>query len=321
MNPIIYRDDRDLDLLARIGEMYYIQKRTQKEIAEILGLSRSAVSRLLQAARDQGVVQITVQNPTARLVELAENLKERFGLRECRVCPNETDYDALKSRLGYETSKVLLSCLESGDVFGIGPSSTVHRAVELLPQTADYVCLIIVPLSGGSSRAREPQINYTVQLAATRLNADYVSLNVPLYLDEPLIAAKLMEETAVKRCTELWEELACALVGIGAINVAEPGSGDVRHILDPAVARRTTAAVCGWFFNEHGETVQGKSTTSINVSQLKKTPVVVAVAGGRGKSAAVLSVLRAGFVTHLITDEMVAKTILFMTQQKRVTSR
>jgi DNA-binding transcriptional regulator LsrR (DeoR family) len=46
--------------------MYYIQDKTQKEISEALGLSRSGVSRLLAAAKRQGIVRISVVNPAER---------------------------------------------------------------------------------------------------------------------------------------------------------------------------------------------------------------------------------------------------------------
>jgi len=61
-----YNDEHDLDLLVRISEMYYIQDKTQKEISEALGLSRSGVSRLLAAAKRQGIVRISVVNPAER---------------------------------------------------------------------------------------------------------------------------------------------------------------------------------------------------------------------------------------------------------------
>ena len=105
-----YNDEQDLDLLVRIGEMYYAQGKTQKEISEALGLSRSGVSRLLQAARDQGIVQITVKNPSERLQKLGEGLRQIFGLDECRVCPSEPD-EAGQLRLAYQAAELLLACL------------------------------------------------------------------------------------------------------------------------------------------------------------------------------------------------------------------
>ena len=52
---------RRLELIAR---MYYEGKLTQREIASQLGVSRPLISRLLQDARDLGLVEIRVyQDP------------------------------------------------------------------------------------------------------------------------------------------------------------------------------------------------------------------------------------------------------------------
>lgn len=307
LNP---NDEQNLDLLVRISEMYYIQGKTQKEISESLGLSRSGVSRLLQAARDQGIVQITVHNPARRLSELAQALTERFGLQECRLCPGEENYDALQSRLAYQAAESILALLKSGDIIGLGLSSTVHRMVELLPGSSDYACLRFVPISGGTNMRRGAHINYTVEMAANKFRGDYVPLNLPLFIDEPTIVAKLLEEESIKECTSFWDRLSCAVVGIGASRVDVPDGLRV-----PSPSTPNTAAVCGWFFDDDGQVVASRSTTSISIQQLHDTPAVLAVAGGRHKAAAILSVLRAGFVTHLATDEVVARAILHMDQQ------
>ena len=48
----------------------------------------------------------------------------------------------------------------------------------------------------------------------------------------------------------------------------------------------------------------------MSADQLSRVPEVIAVAGGRTKSAAVGAVLRAGFVTSLVTDVTVASALL-----------
>ncbi|HKM42400.1 MAG TPA: sugar-binding domain-containing protein [Limnochordia bacterium] len=305
-----YNDEQDLDLLVRISEMYYIQGKAQKEISEALNLSRSGVSRLLHAARERDIVQFTVRNPSQRLHQLGQAVKEEFGLAECRLSPVELTYDALQLRLAYQAAECLLSLLNSGSIIGVGFSSTVHKMVELLPNSHDYACLKFVPISGGTGVTRGPHINYTVQLAASKFGADYVSLNVPLFIDEPSIVAKLFAEKSIKQCTDFWSQLSCAVIGIGATNRAVPEGLRV-----PSPHTPTTAAVCGWFFDEHGQVVEDKSTAAISIKQLQDTPKVVAVAGGTHSTAAILAVLRAGFVTHLVTDEEVARDILHLNQQ------
>ena len=58
---------------------------TQEQIGERLGLSRIKVSRLLQQAREAGIVQIAVIPPQASNAALERRLETRYGLDEAIV--------------------------------------------------------------------------------------------------------------------------------------------------------------------------------------------------------------------------------------------
>ncbi len=65
-------------LLANVASMYYLEKRTQAQIAERMGYSRSAISRLITEAENRGIVEIRVHSPIKRNVELEMRVKKRF---------------------------------------------------------------------------------------------------------------------------------------------------------------------------------------------------------------------------------------------------
>ena len=52
-----------LELLATVADLYYIERCSQAEIANRLGYSRSAVSRLLSEAHDRQLIEIRVNHP------------------------------------------------------------------------------------------------------------------------------------------------------------------------------------------------------------------------------------------------------------------
>ena len=67
--------------------LYYEQGQKQDRIAEELGISRASVFNLLQKARDEGVVHISI-DPT-RIAGMALSLKicAATGLAECYILP------------------------------------------------------------------------------------------------------------------------------------------------------------------------------------------------------------------------------------------
>lgn len=46
-----------------VARLYYEKDRTQNEIAEIYGISRPMVSKLLKEAKEEGIVKITIAAP------------------------------------------------------------------------------------------------------------------------------------------------------------------------------------------------------------------------------------------------------------------
>src|SRR5512142_3141540 len=80
-------------LLIRVAQLYYLDELTQAGIAQRLRLSRPKVQRLLQEARELGIVQIAIRPITGIFADLERALEERFGLREALVVETTTYKD------------------------------------------------------------------------------------------------------------------------------------------------------------------------------------------------------------------------------------
>ena len=72
-------------LMIKVCELYYIQNKSQKEISAILGISRPQICRLITAAKETGIVNISISNPYVRETELENRLIGRFGIRDALV--------------------------------------------------------------------------------------------------------------------------------------------------------------------------------------------------------------------------------------------
>ncbi len=87
---------RDGALILTAAYLYYVEDRSQEEIANLLGVSRSTVSRLLAEARQNGVVRIEVAAPPpvdGLEKELTSHLRlervwaARRGVSQTRIYP------------------------------------------------------------------------------------------------------------------------------------------------------------------------------------------------------------------------------------------
>ena len=69
----------DKRLLVEIASLYYEQNKTQEEIAQKMNISRSLVSKFLAKARNEGIIEFTINNQFAGPYrELEEQLKEMY---------------------------------------------------------------------------------------------------------------------------------------------------------------------------------------------------------------------------------------------------
>ena len=123
-----------LDDAARAGWLYYVAGNTQDEIAAKLGISRQSAQRMVSLAVSEGLVKVRLDHPIAHCLDLAEQLKQRFGLKMAEVVP--TDPGSSSTTLGVadaaaaEMTRWLKS--EAPIVLGIGTGRTLKAAIELL---------------------------------------------------------------------------------------------------------------------------------------------------------------------------------------------
>src|SRR6202040_301098 len=75
------------ELLRWVAELYYLQQQGQAEIATLIGVSVSKVSRLLAEARRQGIVTIQVAASRVGDSDFERALARQLGLEAVYVAP------------------------------------------------------------------------------------------------------------------------------------------------------------------------------------------------------------------------------------------
>ena len=78
------------ELLAQVASLYYSDELTQDAIATQLGVSRVKIYRLLKQARQEQVIQFTINWPLQRDQEMERALCQRFHLGEALVLRTNT---------------------------------------------------------------------------------------------------------------------------------------------------------------------------------------------------------------------------------------
>lgn len=307
----------DTRVMSRVARLYYVDGLGQQEIARRLGTSRATVSRILQGARDRGIVQIHIVSPPEYDVDLAAELERRFGLQDVVVVrADHSGEGQLKESLAQAAADLVRRVVRPGDLMGVSWGTTLgHVARFLRPSRPTNVT--VVPLVGGVGQVDlELHSNSIADGIARALGGRSQLLHAPVILSSPATRDLIMQEPEVSNVLRLARSVSIALVGVGApIESSTMIRTGYFSPQDLAELRRrgVVGDICSRFYDICGnpcETPFEERVCGISLQELAGIDYVIGVAGGTEKARAILGALRGGFLDVLVTDEETAMSLL-----------
>ena len=158
------------DLLVRISELYYQQNLSQQDISKITGISRPTISRLLDEAKETGVVEIIVHSPINKNPQLSHLVRTTFGLRDAIIVAGDYEFDQSLTRCAHCAVDFLSTVLENNMSIGISWGRALEALCDVLEPTdySDYYNVTVVDSElVYSYLTAEPQIEATLKKAGT----------------------------------------------------------------------------------------------------------------------------------------------------------
>jgi DNA-binding transcriptional regulator LsrR (DeoR family) len=307
----------DDDLLYKISTAYYDDGLTQREIGSRYGLSRIKVSRLLQQARQNGMVQITIVQPKASHVDLERALEAKYGLNEVVVVPTRSDRRAdMPSALGPAAARYLARCVGDHEVVAISWGTTLAGMADAL-QTQNLSEVRVVQMLGGLGRPESEFYGAELTLRfAQALGGRARLVPSPGVVSSKIVRDALLTDEAIAETLALAASADIAFVGIGS---PIPGSVVLEsgilteHDLDELHAAGAVGDIALRFFDANGRPVNhplNDRIVGLDLEQISCLPRVVAIAGGSDKFDVIRGAVRGHLIDVLITDERTASRLV-----------
>jgi DNA-binding transcriptional regulator LsrR (DeoR family) len=319
-------NDSAYEQIVRAAWLYHVAGNTQEQTAELLGISRVKVNRLLAEAREAGIVKMSIEHRFARMIEVEETIRKRHKLSFCRTTPPLLSYATGRKRslpsrarleqeaplarraVGIVTADLLSDRLQTDEsiVIGVGFGRTIAEIPNYLDAMSKPRAKFVSAM-GSLTRSSAANPFEVVGRFAERTGGEGHFLPVPFIVDSLADKQIFMSQRVFKQTLALAEQASFYVVTLGQCD--EYSLLFRNRLLSGLELQdlKRAGAVCdcmGKFFDANGQIVASElneRTLAVDLEHLYEREVILLCAG-REKLKAVKGLLQAGFVTGLIID-------------------
>jgi len=321
-------------LCSLCSHLYYCQDLSQEEIAKRLGVTKSYISKILDAARKSGIFKVHVD--IKPLEKLSARLIGRYQLRTAVIVQvdkrtwEDREFDLvspLREMLGEAAAKYLES--REGplkDSSRIGVSCGKTPLASILPlKPGIFQKLTITPLTVESV----PELAYQAPSTLIGLLQAKYPKGTKAYGPQLIPSKGRFRQRTYrdikKRVEQGAKDLDLALVGIGVVDLKNPQNGYTQIISEAgalsSVLKDAVGEINNRPYDKDGNDLfekhpnLGKHIIAVSLDQLRvlsrdKRRCIMAVAGGKAKLEAIRVALETQIVNTLITDSLTAADLL-----------
>lgn len=311
-------------IALKAASYYFEHNKSLKEVADILNISESTVSRLIQRAKKGKIVEIVIQNSYKECLDLESQLLKEYKLKEVIVTNstsevgNSVDPEEDKRKVALEGARYLQRIITSKDILGIAWGGTIYHLIHYL-NPCQRTDTIFVTLHGSLTCCDyKLDVHNLVSRMSMAFGGNYYSLSSPGLLNDVKSLHLIKNKNNVKQIFSLFQKLTISISGLGSFypKLDSPLSR-LQYLKPSELAFLQSKGVYGdmmlRFFDENGQECEGdikERTLAIDIETYKKIPRKIVVVSGVQKSKTLQAALKGGLIDVLIIDKKLAQTVV-----------
>lgn len=302
-------------LLLRVAQLHFEQGLNQQQVAARLHLSRWQVGRMLDRARDRGIVRIEIVHPQARRHSMERRLASEYSIAEAVVVPGASNEGDTRRLVAQAAGEYLADHGPALRTVAVSWGRTMGRVADQIP--SDWATRpTLVQANGGLSRPGPGSVAGVVGAMASRARGVPVFLPAPAIVESASLAEALGAEPVLRDVLDLARGADALVYSVGPAArdsvLVTSGFLDAAAI-DEMVTRGCVGDVLGRFLDADGVPVDpalDARTIGLDLDDIRNATRSVAIAAGPGKAKAARTVARHGLCDVLITDEETASILI-----------
>lgn len=315
------KDQKDQEFMSIIAYLYYYADMNQSDIADRLFLSRSTVSRLIKKARQNGVVELKINEPWERDLPVEDELKTQFSIDGVRVIriPEGADGETVLNLLSQMTAYYISCNVQKHSVVGISWGNTISHVCNAIVTTQN-IPMTVVPIMGTMTYPEtNPESVKLNQRFARVYGGRFFPLEAPLFAASREELFRLQQDPAIMDVIATARNADLIITSVGSI---EDRSWDRVLGLDRLAKLKEIGCVGhigGHFYDLGGLEIDGaykELHMGLTLEEIKANSNVICVAGTPKKAEAVFGALRGRMINTLITTLPLAKRLMEVAERR-----
>ena len=309
-------DSKDKNLLVEIAVMYYLEGKTQTEIAKDLFMSRPKVSRLLKRARDMNIVDIKINYESDNFNRIKTQIQHRFGVENVIIVKTLSKEKETIKEIGRAAASELKYHLHDDITIGMSWGRTVSSMVSAFKKKP-LKNVKIVELFGAVEYSEDSQELLSIGYEfSKKINGLYFPLPAPVFIKDEATRDILLQNPIIDKTLKMIGECDLILTSIGVVNSITPQriwdahvEEDIRKIL---IEKGAEGFMCAHFYDQDGNFIDHEindKVIGIRTEDIKKNKIML-LAGGMTKCKALYGVLKGGYINTLVSDDLTVLKIL-----------
>ena len=307
-------------MALKAAQLYYMQDLTMDAIGDELKVSRSSVSRLLQMAKDRGIVEFKIHSPEDAPARMATKIKEVFGVNAhlVPVAESASPIDRL-DRVALTAARMLSNFFFSGMTMGVAwGSTTAAVSRNLVPRPLRESRVVQLNGAGNTFTSGVTYSGEILRRFGEAYGATVEQFPVPAFFDDPAAKETLWRERSTQRILDIQSKMDIALFGLGASNAEVPSQVYSAGYLSPADQQALNEGgivgdIATVFYRADGtfnDIDLNRRSTGPSLDVIRAVPRRICVISGATRLPSLKGALAGKYISDLIIDDATAEALI-----------
>ena len=255
------------EFLYQIAKLHYIDKISQKKLANMYKKSTATISRALQEAEELKIIEIKVKDMGGTKEKLENEIRDKYGLKNVDVSyVPQDDEKLIKKVIGKSAASFIDKLMVDNVKVGIAWGTSIYEMTNFLNPKHVKNMKVIDLIGSVGKLFYNTNASELAKKFAYNFSAENYFLNSLAIVQNKETKDFLTKEDEIKEVFEIIKKIDIAIISIGPLNINSSILKNLKYgqkIIDNVKNAGAVGDICLRYFDVNGKRMQDGSTKTM----------------------------------------------------------